>query len=141
MNEIGFWTVLFSGVMVAACSESGGDTGSGGNGGDTGPKGVSFSVRLIDATAKTETPLEGVEVCAAERTDIECATSDAAGELTLTLPAGSELMLRCENDDYGPMYMTWTIGSEDIDAGTFSLLDKGRMAAFVSFSGGEEWPA
>jgi hypothetical protein len=142
MNELGIGVVVSSILFIAACGGGGGDAGSGGGGGssDTGPDSISFSVRLVDATAATDTPLEGIEVSAAEHPEVECATSDADGKLTMTLPAGSELMLRCENDAYGPMYMTWAIDSEDIEAGTFSLLEKGKLALFVSLSGGKEWP-
>jgi hypothetical protein len=149
MNRIGFAGVLLAAVLVAACSDDGGNTGSGGSGGGggtggsgggTGPETISFAVRLADATAMTDKPLEGIEVCAADHPEIACATSDVDGKLTLTLPAESELMLRCENDIFGPMYMTWAIGAEDIDAGTFSLLTKPVLEAFVKLSGGTEWP-
>jgi hypothetical protein len=101
---------------------------------------IVFSVQVVDALEKELTPLPGIEVCVAERPEVECATSDAEGRLTIELPADSELMLRCEGDDYGPAYMTWTIGEKDIDAGTFSLIDQTRMPFFVSLSGGTEWP-
>src|SRR5689334_13644382 len=134
MKELGFGVFVSSILFIAACGGGGG--GSGGSGGgtgggsSTGPESVSFSVRLVDATAMTDTPLEGIEVCAADHPEVECATSDADGKLTMTLPAESELMLRCENDAYGPMYMTWAIGSEDIEAGTFSLLEKSKLSLF-----------
>lgn len=45
-----------------------------------------FTVQLLDA--QSPTPLEGVEVCAAENPDVERATSDVDGNVVLTLPSG-----------------------------------------------------
>jgi hypothetical protein len=102
---------------------------------------IEFTVRLRDATAETETFLPGVEVCAADREDIPCATSDADGRISIELPAQSEIMVRCQSDDYGPAYMTWAIGSEDIDAGVFGLLARANQNLFVTLSGARNWPA
>ncbi|KYF67576.1 hypothetical protein [Sorangium cellulosum] len=124
-------------LLGAACS--GGDADPSGQGG-AAPEDIAFSVRIVDATASPVTPLEGVEVCVADRPDVACATSDADGRLMMSLPAESELMLRCESESYGPAYMTWTVGTEDIDAGSFSLLTKTKMGLLIALSGAEAWP-
>lgn len=142
MKKVGFALVTLISLPGAACSERGNPSGNGGGGSGGAPSnGIVFSVQIVDATTSPPLPLKSVEVCAADRPDIACATSDADGRLTLSLPVDSELMLRCEGPSHGPMYMTWAIGSDDIDAGTFSLLDKTKMAALVTFSGAMEWPA
>src|SRR5688572_27512055 len=122
-----------------ACTDAVTDGGTGGAGGGD-PTTVSFTVRIVDATLTPETPLEGVEICAAERPDVPCATSDADGYVALTLPAKSELMLRCEGKNHGPAYMTWAIGTTDIDAGNFSLLDKTKTGLLLTLAGAESWP-
>jgi hypothetical protein len=97
---------------------------------------ITFKVKLVDARAP-DTLLAGIEVCAADRADIPCATSAADGTVTMALPRDSELMLRCKNDRYGPVYMTWSIEKKDIDAGTFSLLEKSAIDLFITYSGGK----
>jgi hypothetical protein len=99
---------------------------------------IAFHVRIVDGLATT--PLEGVEVCAAEHPEVECAVSDENGEVDLELPANSELMLRCEGAEHGPAYMTWTIGDEDIDAGSFGLIDEVRTGLLLGLSGAQAWP-
>lgn len=99
---------------------------------------IAFHVRIVDALAAM--PLEGVEVCAAEHPEVECAISDADGDVALELPASTELMLRCEGAEHGPAYMTWTIGDEDIDAGSFGLLDVTRTGLLLGLSGAQAWP-
>jgi hypothetical protein len=143
MNKNGFALMTLLSLLGAACSDGGDPSGPGGGGGAGGspPPGIKFSVRIVDATASPTLALQGVEVCAADRPDVACATSDADGNVELSLPPGSELMLRCEGPSHGPMYMTWAIGESDIDAGTFSLLDKTRIEGLVTFSGAKEWPA
>jgi hypothetical protein len=136
-----FLFLSFSSVTAACEMEGGGGNGGGGGGGSGGAASIAFSVRLVDPTAATETPLVGVEVCAAGHPEIACSTSDADGNVLLELPAGSELMLKCEGPLHGPMYMTWAIGTEDIAAGDFGILEKAKLGALVGFSGAMEWPA
>jgi hypothetical protein len=97
---------------------------------------IAFHVKVIDA--RSQEILPGVEVCAADRPEIACATSGSDGMLDMQLPPDSELMLRCQSATHGPAYMTWTIGRLDIDAGTFSLLEKSAAETFIALSGGTQ---
>jgi hypothetical protein len=100
---------------------------------------IELTVVLVDATAATPTPVAGIEVCVHDRPDVPCATSDAAGRIDMLLPAEAEILLRCEGAGYGPAYMTWTIGSEDIDAGSFNMIPTTSQDALVLLSGATEW--
>jgi hypothetical protein len=98
---------------------------------------VQFDVSFVDA--QSGDPLAGVEICAADRADVPCATSSASGAVSMRLPQKSELMLRCKSASHGPGYMTWTIGTADINAGTFGLLSSTSHKALYSFAGGKEF--
>ena len=124
-------------VVLISCDD--GDT-SGAGGEPAELPDITFKVVLLDATAAVDTVLEGVEVCVADRSDIPCAVSDANGSIELELPANSELMLRCEGPTHGPMYMTWTIGQDDIDADTFRIIASPTMDALMVIAGAEQWP-
>ncbi len=130
-----------TGDAASTSSTTSSVTASGGEGiGGAQPETIGFTVTLTDALSDEPTGLEGVEVCAAERDDVPCATSDADGFVAMELPANSELMLRCSGGGYGPMYMTWSIGESDIAAGQFGLIAEDRMPPLFAIAGADEWP-
>jgi hypothetical protein len=100
---------------------------------------IELTVVLVDATAEPLRPLPGIEVCVHGHPDLPCAESDADGRIAMRLPASSEILLRCEGAGYGPAYMTWTIGTEDIDAGRFNLIPTASQDALVLLSGARSW--
>lgn len=102
-------------------------------------KTISFAVKLVDATAQ-DTALQGVNVCVPGRSDVACAKSGADGAVKLGLPAGAEVMIGCENKAYGPVYMTWTLGNADLDAGRFGVFTRSTASSFVELSGGKLTP-
>jgi hypothetical protein len=97
---------------------------------------IDFQVAFADA--QTGGVLEDVEICAAGRDDVPCATSDAQGHVALALPADSELMLRCQSSTHGPAYMTLAIGHEDTNVGKFALLTKTSQNLLLVLSGADD---
>ncbi|MFO0748964.1 MAG: hypothetical protein U1F43_25355 [Myxococcota bacterium] len=71
---------------------------------------------------------------------LACATSAADGSVAMQVPAHAEIQLRCEGANHGPAFMTWATGGDDIDAGTFSLLNTQFQDAFVELAGATTWP-
>lgn len=144
-----FFPVLFTLFTCAACTESP-DTEAPKTGDDAGmpvavapePKTtIAFAVKLVDGQNRDQL-LAGIDVCAmdkrgAVRADVTCARSDAEGKIAMELPKDSELMIRCQSDTYGPAYMTWAIGTADIDAGTFGLLTASTTELLVTLAGGK----
>jgi hypothetical protein len=132
-------TAASTSTASTSTSTGSGEGGQGGAGGAPAET-ITFTVTLTDALAAEPTVLAGVEVCAADRDDVPCATSDGDGFVEMELPANSELMLRCAGADYGPMYMTWAIGESDIAAGQFGLIAENRMMPLFVIAGAEAWP-
>jgi hypothetical protein len=98
---------------------------------------IRFQVAFVDALGGQT--LEGVEICVEGDAGTPCATSNAQGAVSLDLPAGRELMLGCRSATHGPAHMTWTIGHEDIQAGSFGLLEAGIQGALYQLSGGADF--
>jgi hypothetical protein len=98
---------------------------------------IGFEVSFRDAL--TGDPLADVEICADGYPEVACATSDAAGDVALDLPADSEVMLRCQSPTHGPAYMTWALGGGDIDAGSFGLLASGVQEGLFAIAGGTDY--
>ena len=92
---------------------SGGTAGGGGNDGDGGGASVQLDVAVItfEPGLGMNVPFEGAEVCVGE-TDT-CATSDAEGNLELTVPADSEIELLASAEDYTPVLTPVTTGDEN----------------------------
>ena len=136
MSDVRDMKILLSLTFILmALTACGDDAGSGGA---PPSSNVRFTVQVLDA--QTPDVLEGVELCVADQPDIPCAVSDAQGNVELSLPANSELMIRCEGPEHGPMYMTWTIGDADIDADTFRIVKSGTIDALLGIAGAEAWP-
>lgn len=123
----------FLGLFNLGCS---GDDGSDDGHEPSGATSISFQVAFADA--QNGNALEGVEICAAGRDDVPCATSDANGAVQLDLPANSELMLRCQSATHGPAYMTLAIGEDDMDVGKFGLLAKTSQTLLMALSGAKD---
>lgn len=111
------------------------------DGGSEAAGDITFTVRFVDAVAPDSGPLVGVEVCVAERPDLACETTDRDGRVVITVPADSDILLRCHGASHGPAYMTLHTDTNDMDVGVFQLLEEDFQAAFVQLAGGTIWPA
>lgn len=80
-----------------------------------------------------DVPLEGVEVCVRD-TD-NCEMSDAAGFVTLTLPANSEITLTVMKDGYTPTLSPQLTTTEDVDEVRTALIDDATSQALAVFLG------
>lgn len=124
------FVLAFLGLGNLGCS---GDDGS-----SDGSPATHIEFQVAFADAQSGGALEGVEICAAGHDDVPCATSDENGAVALTLPANSELMLRCQSATHGPAYMTLAIGEEDLKVGTFGLLGKTSQQLLMALSGAKD---
>lgn len=127
------FVLVFLGLAMMGCS---GDDGASEDQGKTPVTSIDFQVAFADA--QNGNALEGVEICAAGRDDVPCATSDANGSVALALPADSQLMLRCQSATHGPAYMTLALGQDDMDVGKFGLLNKTSQNLLLALSGAED---
>lgn len=110
MRFIGVCIVAF---VVAGCSSSE----------DPQAQTIEFTMDVIAfEPGMGDVPLDGVEVCQFE-TD-NCATSDATGFVTLTLPANSEVLLTVEKDGYTPTLSPQLTEDSDTDEYRTALLDE-----------------
>jgi len=120
-------------ALALGCSDDegdervdGGGTGEpdGGDGdGDQAVETVMLTVKLAGAVR------EGFEFCNTDEKELGCATSDDTGEVTIEVPADSDVALTVDHDDFAPLlFLYQTTDSDAVSTQVFPFYTAGAPA-------------
>lgn len=129
-----FCTLLLA--ITIGCGEesdgTGGTGGTAGSGGSGGSDTATLSVMTTEAQglAPLGPALEGVKLCEADTTN--CATTDAAGMASITLPADQEVSYTLEKDGYAPYLVADVTDNELFQTGPWAMYSDALLVELLA---------